>query len=66
MFKEYYITNEHPYATSTFASPEQTRSRSSPVPLPEIAEIGIGDNLHHKTEQEIENVSERKYKLYNH
>lgn len=31
--------------TSLFFSPEQTISRSSPVPVPEIADIAIGENL---------------------
>lgn len=31
--------------TSIFSSPEQTRSRSSPVPVPDRAEIAIGDSL---------------------
>lgn len=35
--------------TSIFFSPEQIRSRSSPVPLPDIAEIGSGDNLREET-----------------
>lgn len=31
--------------TSSLFSPEQTRSSSSPVPVPDNAEIGIGENL---------------------
>lgn len=39
--------------TSIFSSPEQIRSRSSPVPVPDIAEIAIGENL-----VEIKNVQD--------
>ena len=31
--------------TSKFLSPEQTRSRSSPVPVPDTGDIGRGENL---------------------
>ena len=31
--------------TSIFFSPEQTRSRSSPVPVPDTADIASGENL---------------------
>jgi len=31
--------------TSIFFSSAQTRSRSSPVPVPDMADIGKGDNL---------------------
>lgn len=39
--------SKNPIQTSTFFNSEQTRSRSSPVPVPDIAEIGRGENLVH-------------------
>lgn len=33
------------YLTSIFLSPEQTISRSSPVPVPDKADTGSGENL---------------------
>ena len=39
--------------TSIFFSPEQTRSRSSPVPVPDTADIGSGENLIDQSKSEV-------------
>lgn len=47
--------------TSIFSSPEQRRSRSSPVPVPDIADMGSGENLvHHQNEQQYLSKPELK------
>jgi hypothetical protein len=47
--------------TSIFFSPEQTRSRSSPVPVPDIADIGSGENLVNQPKSEMHCVLNQIY-----